>query len=633
MATDIEVEGRAVEGISDEASVTDKEEPTTATNEPPTKMATPSIDDNHPELTTTTTCSPNDPHPETEEIIRQVEYYFSDEILPGDAYLLAKSGGDGNGPVPIKSILGFKKMHRYKPKSRVIASIRLSTKIAVIDNKFLQRREPLNIPLRVEPTLGLDRMAEDRAKILREKPWLTRGMLKPTGFEEYATEGPMRPDEYAVERKLYDPEEAFHIRIENAVARYFAKRKMHALYANIFTQFLIFGGFDASQRQFSGGLRKEEMEKMTADEIALAKSDFAIADVVLDGLHDDDELDDNDQPKTRWTVDFLLLTKAFLSSPFLIKFPWTDPSTTQTACTILQNFHNYLLYHDVCPEYAAQILSARDFCRTTAEPELLRLSAIDRALPGSFNIACSTLFSGRWADLSPQRNNDDPFDRDYSTASAEEWAGRDDSIGLSPPDAYAIFATAIAAYGTEAQMTRLEQRSASKTSFIKIHTADVGLETLRVELPSSSEKHSPEAQALYTDPRVMAKTSAIKPLGKLLCKIWTPPHRPSPPPNPQVKFREPLTLLLESSTLEMISPGMKMEATVCSLDLGVLWLDSVQFVYPSFFEWCGNETAREKEVYGRIGRWSEWLEERAGREKGSVDGGGEGGGGDGGVRI
>jgi hypothetical protein len=377
------------------------------------------------------------------------------------------------------------------------------------------------------------------------------------------------------------------------------------------------------------------MEKMTADEIALAKSNFAVADMVLDGLSDDKE---DGQSKTRWTVDFLLLTKAFLSSPFLIKFPWTDASIVHAACNVIQNFHNYLLYHDVCPEYAAQILAARDFCKNLAEPELLHLSAIDRALPGNFNIACSTLFDGRWAGLSRLAN--DPFARDYSTAPAEEWAGPDDSIGLSESDAFAIFATAIMAYGSEAQVTQLEQRHASKTKFVKIHTVDVGLEVLGVELPSS-EKH-PDAHAVYTDPRILAKTSAIQPLGKLLCRIWIPPHRRAPS-SPQVpaKFRDPLSFLVESSTLKLITPGMKMEVTLCSLDLRILWLDSVQFVYPSFFEWCGNEKVREREVYGKVGGWSEWLEERGrrdkkgegGREGEQGEGAGEEEGEDGGVRV
>jgi hypothetical protein len=70
-------------------------------------------------------------------------------------------------------------------------------------------------------------------------------------------------------------------------------------------------------------------------------------------------------------------------------------------------------------------------------------------------------------------------------------------------------------------------------------------------------------------------------------------------------------------------------------------LDSVQFVYPSFFEWCGNEKVREREVYGKVGGWSEWLEERGrrdkkgegGREGEQGEGAGEEEGEDGGVRV
>jgi hypothetical protein len=420
---------------------------------------------------------------------------------------------------------------------------------------------------------------------------------------------------------LYDAEEAFYIRIENAVARYLAKRKMHSMNANILTQFLIFGGFDASQRQFSGGLNKQEMEKMTADEIALAKSNFAVAGMVLDGLpdgqedHNDD--DSQDKSKTTWTVDFLTVTKAFLSSPFMIKFPWYEKDTVQTTCNVIQNFHNYLLYHDVCPEYAEQILSARDFCKTAGE-EFLRLATVDRALPGGFNIACSTLFDGRWAGVWRDPN------RDFTSASGEDWAAaattESEPFGMSDSDAFTIFATAVMAYGSSEQMALLEQRAASKTKFVKIHTADIGLEVVRVERLDAPENC--DARSVYNDPR-LEQNSVIKPLGRLHCKIWTPPHRPATTTTttttssgtPPTRFSTTLTFLLEDSILEVCTPGLKMEATVCSLDLGLLWLDRVEFVYPSFFTWIDNETVREEAIYGRAGKWSEWLLEGGQRNK------------------
>jgi hypothetical protein len=68
-----------------------------------------------------------------------------------------------------------------------------------------------------------------------------------------------------------------------------------------------------------------------------------------------------------------------------------------------------------------------------------------------------------------------------------------------------------------------------------------------------------------------------------------------------------------------------METTVCSLDLGLLWLDRVEFVYPSFFTWIGNETVREEAIYGRAGKWSGWLLERGQRNREKVGSSGDDG--------
>jgi La domain len=71
-----------------------------------------------------------------------VEYYFSDQNLATDQHLLALSGGSLNLPVALGEILGWRKMRKFKPKSKVIASLKKSTILEVIDGKTIRRRVP-----------------------------------------------------------------------------------------------------------------------------------------------------------------------------------------------------------------------------------------------------------------------------------------------------------------------------------------------------------------------------------------------------------------------------------------------------------------------------------------------------------
>lgn len=225
----------------------------------------------HPEGASIHRLAVDGPHPDTAEIIRQVEFYFGDENLPHDTHLLSFAGSSGDGWVSLNRILGFAKMRRFKPKPKAKAALRESTFLEVDEKlQYVRRRTPLNLPVRASPT---QQSEETRvAKVLIEKPWLSKGMLKPTGFEEGFTEGPLKPEEYERERKLFDPEEAFTIRIENAVARYMSKRKMHQDNLNVFTKFLTFGGFDGSPRQFTGGFSEADLEDYTKDDIMQMKA-------------------------------------------------------------------------------------------------------------------------------------------------------------------------------------------------------------------------------------------------------------------------------------------------------------------------------------------------------------------------
>lgn len=540
-----------------------------------------------PSATVLATAVPDDqsmgtvpPHPKTDEIIRQVEFYFSDENLPHDAHLLAKTGGDGNGLVSIKHIHGFRKMSKYKPYSAVRAALRLSDKVEVVDNKYLRRCVPLTVPLKVVPKLNTEENA--RREILAAKPWLTKGMLKPTGFEEYATEGPIRPEEYAEERKLYDPEEAFYIRIESAVARYTAKRKMHSLTADIFTQFLMFGGFDTGQRQFSGASKKEDAESMSKDELAQIYSNFTIAEEVSDGSM---PLHENGSPT--WIVDFATMTRAFFSSRFMARFAWYDAATVETACNVLKNFFNYLVYHDVCPEFEDDILASRLICNV-AEKELLQMEVAVRSMPGIFNEACSKLHLESWSDLW----------HDKPARPEQEWKPDGDEHSLSNREAFATFAATIMAHGTEEQATKLEQLTDQQRTPSTVWSRGIGLEVVRIE----HFKGADDTATVFGDERV--KKSSIYTTGKLHCRLWEIPHAPPQDLPPAIiaaletEVGDEFVFFMEDEALKHYYPGMKLEADVRKSETGVTWINRIDNLYPSFFTWTGNERIRQYKIPG-----------------------------------
>lgn len=103
-----------------------------------------------------------EPHQQMAEIIRQVEYYFSDENLPHDAHLLAKTGPTGQEWVSINEILSWKKMRSFKPPARVKAALCKSQALEVWRNKFIRRKAPLEVPskliLTTIPTISLQAM-------------------------------------------------------------------------------------------------------------------------------------------------------------------------------------------------------------------------------------------------------------------------------------------------------------------------------------------------------------------------------------------------------------------------------------------------------------------------------------------
>ncbi len=84
------------------------------------------------------------------EILKQVEFYFSDANLPRDKFLwtLTVSDPKKQGWVPISQIASFKRMQRFQPLEAIVTALRGSKELLEVneDGTAVRRKIPLVKP-------------------------------------------------------------------------------------------------------------------------------------------------------------------------------------------------------------------------------------------------------------------------------------------------------------------------------------------------------------------------------------------------------------------------------------------------------------------------------------------------------
>lgn len=211
-------------------------------------------------------------------------------------------------------ICGFKKMRAYKPKRLVIAALRKSSFLEVVDDgKRIRRRTAMQGQCALDPDFFQpgDDIAHDprtRQPTVLPVPLLpqarveppkkaSKNMSKPTGFENTYTEPIPTPQEAAEEEAMYDPDKSIVERLEIAIQRFKQKRRMHEMYAHVFNKLMRFGGVESGPRMHQG-LSRQDMDSMDAEELARA---LAVHKIPWD----------RSDPK-QWVVDFEGVARGFL---------------------------------------------------------------------------------------------------------------------------------------------------------------------------------------------------------------------------------------------------------------------------------------------------------------------------------
>jgi hypothetical protein len=275
----------------------------------------------------------------------------------------------------------------------------------------------------------------------------------------------------------------------------------------------------------------------------------------------------------------------------------------------MTNFYNYLLHHNVCPEYAKDILAARSVV-VQGQKELIALHNLRRLVPGDFNVACSVLFNGNLAESRGVGNGN--------------WGSNTEDL-VGPEKARVILATAITVLGSDEMNQAVFEVEdgffTKRLNLAELYT--LGLEVIDIELPTA------KFIAAYDDQKATQKKFNLRPLGKLVCKHWNIPNFeahdvPKHLRNEILKHvPETFTFWLEHDILERVFIGMKLSAGVRRLEVqgykeGLWVLDGVANMYCSFYNLILND------LMPRPYKEPRWLIQEAQATEAAAENGGDG---------
>ena len=239
---------------------------------------------------------------------------------------------------------------------------------------------------------------------------------------------------------------------------------------------------------------------------------------------------------------------------------------------VIRSFLNYLLHHDVCPEYRDQLFAARRTC-DAGEDQLWRLRQSSLVLPGDFNHACSVIWGGQYFDS-------------YVGDDAEWVEKLKIAPGMKPEHALKIFTAAFSNHGTDAQVAKYSAQKARKETKV-VREFQTFFEVTGIQFATD------EVKQVYE----MAVLAGVRPVGKMTARTW---HCPADPDEDLTEEEEAelkrngrpvetFEFWLEDSVLETLFEGMRIQAQVYELSFGVYYFDTVTASVCAFYEFVPNE--------------------------------------------
>ncbi|KAI0106181.1 Argonaute complex, subunit Arb1 [Nemania sp. FL0031] len=357
----------------------------------------------------------------------------------------------------------------------------------------------------------------------------------------------MTPAEAAVKTKLYDPARPFTDRIEECIQRFRARRRLNSQRAAMFNKYLFLGGIDSSQRQFTGMARdKDAMAEADSEQVRTMKA--------VDFVGGNDYRFYNPSNPDDWEVDFEAIVKGFLSRSITDLYMY-DANAIQIAADLIKNFLNYVLMQDACPEYAGNVVAARNVC-DIAPTELRHTHELILELPGTFNCACRSLFcEGRVEHLDEQEN--------YETIIQFR------------------LTTLLWSLGKEAKEIKEQIIEARDPTTIKvISTTEETYQVLEIERPRHKDKMTVDEQL-----KKKGLNGKHKPAGFIRVAPAIMEHGWGNVPRPEeidLSDADEEEYVLEDELLAKFEVGMKIHMTVCKLNVGLCFIKEVHDIRVSF---------------------------------------------------
>ncbi|KAI1470328.1 Argonaute siRNA chaperone complex subunit Arb1-domain-containing protein [Daldinia caldariorum] len=408
--------------------------------------------------------------------------------------------------------------------------------------------DPANIEeasddIKQEVQLGIEPEAKKKKRKKTKKKGAA-GRKNVTGFEEFYADAPTTPAQAAKEKKeIYNPSRPFSERIEECIQRYRASRRMSSERTMLFNKYLWLGGVDSSPRQFTGFAEdREAMEGKDPDEVRqMTATDF----VGGSGPRFYNPLEPDD-----WFVDFEGIVKCFLSRVVPTIYMYDEAAILQ-ASNLVKNFLNYVLMHDVCPEYNFDIMAARRIC-DAAPFELSMVYELMSSLPGPFNTTADSLFSDRQVD---EHDVPDHYDKLIAFR-------------------VTVFSSALD------QKFKKQLMDSDPTAIHVINTKDETYEVVDTIMPRQKDVSMVEEMLEET-----GHSGKGKPAGILVLKPSIIDFGFNNLPRPdQVDLSGAGSedYLLEDELLDKFDKRMKIRAIVCELNIGIRFIKAVKDVRVPF---------------------------------------------------
>ena len=208
-----------------------------------------------------------------------------------------------------------------------------------------------------------------------------------------------------------------------------------------------------------------------------------------------------------------------------------------------------VVVHNAAVEYHESILEAIGIC-DLAEKELELCHNVSNRMPGTFNMACSTIYGGWYEGIGDTMAWKSPINRDvgYDQETAKQLV----SVGVSK-----IGSPDQKAHGIDREVVRRDYMS---------------LEVIKILMPEPEPAYPDGEDKLLPENKYFRRSQT---LGKLIAKPWIPEDPLDEDRELLADQHEEIEIVLEKGLLQFCFTGMHLEARVHRCDDGLVFIDSV----------------------------------------------------------